>query len=138
MTTSRPSQRPRQPLSRQAFTSSGLLLGAFVVATALSACGDKAAPTVTAPTGVVTTTAPGDAQAIARSVPGAEGDPSVPAASAALTGSESQQRAGQDKPENAPQGGLSKAEESSAMPMPGQANNHSTPAAKPAGGSASR
>ena len=119
----------RSPRCRRSLTHSVVLAGVFMLAGALIACGDKAVPKVSPASGAVSTTSPGDAQAIAQSVPGAGGDPSVPAASAALSGQETQLRAGQDKPENSPQGGMSKADESGAMPMPGQTNNHSTPAA---------
>ena len=119
----------RSPRCRRSLTHSAVLAGVFMLAGALIACGDKAGPKASPASGAVSTTSPGDAQAIARSVPGAGGDPSVPAASAALSGQETQLRAGQDKPENSPQAGMSKADESGAMPMPGQTDNHSTPAA---------
>lgn len=60
-------------------------------------------------------------------------DPSVPAAAAAVAvQAPAAASTARDEPANRPTDGLTKAQESNAMPMPGQVNNHSTTAIDPA------
>ncbi len=56
-------------------------------------------------------------------------DPSVPSATATVVAKgEPAALTARDEPANRPLDGLTKAQESNAMPMPGQVNNHSTTA----------
>ena len=99
------------------------------LAMALTGCQKSDAPAITsngAPPEPITNTAP---------IPQfAKGDPSVPDASTVFAAQDAAEkaRAMQDtaalQQKSAPQEKMTKAEESKAMPLPGQANDHSTTA----------
>jgi hypothetical protein len=73
----------------------------------------------------------GAAQPVTASLP----DPSVPAAATVVTAPTT--ATAKDEPAARATGTLTKAQESNAMPMPGQANNHSSTALDPAARAAS-
>lgn len=95
--------------------------GLFVLATGLVACG----PTVQAPA------AERPAVTGAPLVQGPDRDPSVPMAAAVFAAQDSA-KAAPPNPVASPQKPLTNAEESAAMPMAGQVNNHSGPSTKAA------
>ncbi len=107
-------------------TVMGLRATTIIAALLVAACGDR--PVSGPPQVDAAAPAASDVASLKHSVPGPEGDPSVPAASAAL-GQPSIARSAGDAA-NPAGSSMTKAQESTAMPMAGQANDHSTTAPK--------
>ncbi len=98
---------------------------ALLALLALSGCERKPADPPTPKAELNTPVAPAPAVASSSGTP----DPSVPAAAATVAvQAPAAASTARDEPANRPTDGLTKAQESNAMPMPGQVNNHSTTA----------
>jgi len=102
-------------------------LAVAVVAIALgaAACSDKPEPPVTSAVPSMQPTPPANPSADASPAPTPSTHAGAPAPGAPATAT------AKDTPANNPQGDLTRAEENTAMPKAGQANNHSSPAFDP-------
>lgn len=104
---------------------------AAILSAALAAGCDRIAPEPTSGVGgappSTSNTAPPTTPGTATPPTAGASDPSLPPAGPAVAGDPATTERGADTKTNAPESELSKREESSAMPKPGQANNHSTP-----------
>ena len=99
------------------------ILAAIVLGAA--ACSDQPEPPATSTTPVTQSTPPANASADAPPAPTPPTHAGAPAPEAPATAT------AKDTPANNPQGDLTRAEENTAMPKAGQANNHSSPAFDP-------
>ena len=102
-------------------------LAAALVAIVLgaTACSDRPEPRATSTQPVTQATPPASASADAPPAPTPSTHSGAPAPDAPATAT------AKDTPANNPQGDLTRAEENTAMPKAGQANNHSSPAFDP-------
>lgn len=102
-------------------------LAAALVAIALgaAACADKPEPSVTLTPPATPSAPPATSQADTAPAPTPATHAGAPAPEAPATAT------AKDTPANNPQGDLTRAEENTAMPKAGQANNHSSPAFDP-------
>jgi len=103
-----------------------LAIAVVAIALGAAACSDKPEPPVTSavPT-MQPTTPPANPSADASPAPAPSTHAGAPAPEAPATAT------AKDTPANNPQGDLTRAEENTAMPKAGQANNHSSPAFDP-------
>jgi hypothetical protein len=90
-----------------------------------AACSDAPEPSATSTTPLTQSTPPAKASADAPPAPTPSTHAGAPVPDAPATAT------AKDTPANNPQGDLTRAEENTAMPKAGQANNHSSPAFDP-------